>query len=607
MYFHVRVKIDQDFTVKVYRKGLTDTLMLTDTGSATFQTLQADAYETGCGWDENYSIKITTDWQSGAYIARFTTTTGTKVTVEVLFIVRPSDPGIATKILFQSSINTAQAYNGWGGKSLYDYNSDGVASYKVSFNRPMDPDDFYRWELPFIQWLEKIGYTVEFCTNVDLHSDGDLLNNYKLFLSVGHDEYWTWEMRDNIDLFINAGGNAAFFSGNVSWWQARLEAQDEIDNRVLVCYRKAGLDPESYPKKTIHWFEDGVNRPENLMTGVSYYNGAFRQPETVPDERFKVKLFKHWLFKDTGLQFDSEFGVYDNTSLDKHYKTIGYETDAADYNDLDINFPVPTGNLPIAITDVNAPMDFTILAAANLSTWSEVGGISLSGSNNHNGWVTMGIYRRPLPTEGGFGFTVGTTDWVNGLLYIVEHEDDDNWNEVHQITINVLDALGGGDIQDQKFLIDNPGFEDWDEDVLTPLGWVKAGAGTISREDRGHDLGYCLKVDATEGQTWITQNNIPVRTDRQYRVTCKAKGSDPLTIIPEGSVRIMLQSTFEYADEFAIASYTGSDEWEEISNYGTSASVDFDFINVRVKIQVEEGYIAYFDDVVVEEIYETIT
>ena len=229
MYFHVRVKIDQDFTVEVYRKGLEDTLMLTDTGSATLQTLPADAYEAGCGWDENYSVKVTSEWQSGAYIARFTTTTEeTPVTVEVLFIVRPSSPGIETKILFQSSINTAQAYNGWGGKSLYDYNSGGVASYKVSFNRPMDPDDFYRWELPIIQWLEKIGYTVEFCTNVDLHADANLLGFYKLFLSVGHDEYWTWEMRDNIDFFINAGGmlhfSAEMFHGGRHGWKFRMKS-----------------------------------------------------------------------------------------------------------------------------------------------------------------------------------------------------------------------------------------------------------------------------------------------------------------------------------------------------------------------------------------------
>ena len=33
-------------------------------------------------------------------------------------------------------------------------------------------------------------------------------------LSVGHDEYWSWEMRDAVEGFVAAGGNVAFFSGN---------------------------------------------------------------------------------------------------------------------------------------------------------------------------------------------------------------------------------------------------------------------------------------------------------------------------------------------------------------------------------------------------------
>lgn len=455
--------------------------------------------------------------------------------------------------------------------------------------------DFYKWELPFIQWLEKTGYTVEFCTNIDLHEDPDLLGFYKLLLSVGHDEYWSWEMRDNIDFFMNNNGNIAFFSGNNCWWQVRFEVQNGVDNRLLVCYKDAGLDPVAYPMKTVNWYIPEVDRPENLMTGVSFYNGVYHDPGTIPDAYYKTALNKHWLLKDTGLQFGGLFGVYDNPQLEKHYKTIGYETDAAEYTDFDIKFPVPTGKLPVDIPGKAAPKDFMILARANLTNWAD-DGLGNSGYNNHNGWVTMGIYRK---RNGGFGFTAGTTDWVNGLLYVIENSNPGAWNEIHQITKNVLDILGTQNFNPQKFLLDNPDFENWSGNPLMPDGWYKEGIGNINRISPGYNGTYCLQVDATNGQTWISQNYIPVRTNRQYRVKCWVRGSDPAAG-QQNIITIRLQTTDNYID-FAIANYTGTNNWLEISAVGIINSSATELRPCRVKIQVAQGYIVFFDEVIVEE------
>lgn len=601
--FHIWTDVETNFTIEIIKKGLVDSLLLTDSGTAEPYPTNSEPWINGCGWPVRYSLTIPEEWQSGAYIAKFSLDENNYK--EVLFFVLPLSPGIATKILFQSSVNTYQAYNNWGGKSLYDYNStENQRSPKVSFNRPYaDIWGFYIWDLPFIQWLEKEGYTVEFCTNVDLHADSDLLNNYKLFLSVGHDEYWSWEMRDNIDNFMSQiiSGNVAFFSGNTCWWQVRFEPQDEVENRLLVCYKDANLDSEPYPKKTVNWYIAQVNRPENLMTGVSFFNGVYHDWDTMPDAYFKTKLYKHWLLKDTGLQYGGEFGVYDNEILQKHYQTIGYETDAAEYTDMDIKFPFPTGKLPIEIQGKTAPKDFMILASSNLTNWAEIG-IGSSGYNNHNGWVTIGIYRKPSAIGGGgFGFTVGTTNWSNGLLYIVENESvEDPWNEIHQITKNVLDILGDATFQSQQFLLDNPDFENWNGEPPLPVGWFKEGNGNIYRISPGHSGSYCMKVDATNGQTWISQNYIPVRTNRQYRVKCWAKGSDPFEY-PVNNITIRLQTTDDYND-FAIANYTGTEFWQEISAVGIIINTENILRPARVKIQVASNVIAYFDEIVVEEL-----
>lgn len=604
IYFHVWSSANCNFTITIKRKGLFDTTVLTDYGSAEPYQTNQDPWINGCGWPVRYSLSIPEDWQSGAYIAELSfTEEELSYTTEVLFFIKPLNPGVATKILFQSSVSTYQAYNNWGGKSLYDYNStENQRSYKVSYNRPYaDLWGFYIWDLPFIQWLEKEGYTVEFCTNVDLHTDSDLLSFYKLFLSVGHDEYWSWEMRDNIDFHLENNGNVAFFSGNTCWWQVRFEAQNGVDHRLLVCYKDANLDPEQEPHlKTINWYNPMIDRPENLMTGVSFFNGTYHDWGTMPDAYFKTKLHKHWLLKDTGLQYGGEFGVYDNEILQKHYTTIGYETDAAEYTDMDIKFPFPTGKLPVDIQGKSAPKDFIILASSNLTNWSEIG-IGSSGYNNHNGWVTIGIYRKPAIGGGGFGFTVGTTNWSYGLLNIVENQSvEDPWNEIHQITKNVLDILGNATFQAQQFLLDNPDFEYWNGNPLMPDGWYQEGTGNISRISPGHSGSYCLKIDATNGQTWISQNYIPIRTNRQYRVKCWAKGSDPFEY-PVNNITIRLQTTDDYYD-FAIANYTGTEFWQEISASGIINSIENILRPARVKIQVASNVIAYFDQVIVEEL-----
>ena len=82
------------------------------------------------------------------------------------------------------------------------------------------------WSLPFVEWAEREGYMIDVVTNADLEEHPELLgpeSPYGLYLSVGHDEYWSGPMRDTVEAFIARGGNAAFLSGNTAFWQVRLE------------------------------------------------------------------------------------------------------------------------------------------------------------------------------------------------------------------------------------------------------------------------------------------------------------------------------------------------------------------------------------------------
>ena len=93
---------------------------------------------------------------------------------------------------------------------------------------------FRQWELPFVIWAERNGYTLDYCANSDLEFHPELLESYKLVLSVGHDEYWSAPMRDHLEAFIARGGNVAFFSGNTCCWQVRSEE----GGRALTCWKQ---------------------------------------------------------------------------------------------------------------------------------------------------------------------------------------------------------------------------------------------------------------------------------------------------------------------------------------------------------------------------------
>src|SRR5690606_10903927 len=141
-----------------------------DSVNGGIQPVPDSSYWYGCGWDHNLSFIIPQNWEPGAYRAEFPTSEGA---AGIIFFVTENQPGTFSNIIFVSSTNTWNAYNYFGGKSSYGFNStDSIGSNKVSFLRPSwfpyGSVDFYRYEREMIQWMSKENIFPEFTTDTEL-------------------------------------------------------------------------------------------------------------------------------------------------------------------------------------------------------------------------------------------------------------------------------------------------------------------------------------------------------------------------------------------------------------------------------------------------------
>ncbi len=278
-----------------------------------------------CNWPTSYTLATDPAWVSGHYLIKLTIINPdpTKQYQNYIhFVLR--DDARSTDLLFKSSVSTYQAYNNFGGKSLYDYNSSGAntsigtkRAYKVSFNRPYIDEgcgDFLFWEVAMVRFLEKNTYDVSYCTSLDFHTDTNLnllLNNeslrHKGLLSDGHDEYWTKEMFDHTLAARDLGIGLAFFGANPCYWQMRLEnSPSGAPNRVVVCYKDNIYHDNSHHDPmynlnnavvTTRFRDAPVNRPESELTGVMYNNYW----DWDQGHDYIVSNSSHWVYQGTGL------------------------------------------------------------------------------------------------------------------------------------------------------------------------------------------------------------------------------------------------------------------------------------------------------------------
>lgn len=428
---HFKINTDASaYTIDIYRLGYYngDGARKVGTGiiTATLPQSQLDPLEdeeTGlvdCGnWAESAHWDVPASAVSGVYIAKLTRTDNDESS-HIIFIVR--NDASTSDLFFQTSDATWQAYNVYGGNSLYVGSTSFPAGHaaKVSYNRPfitraggggggVAQDWVFNAEFPMIRFLEKNGYDVSYTTNVDAARRGNLIQQHKIFLSVGHDEYWSAEQRNSVEAARNAGVHLAFFSGNEVYWKTRWENSTEGDNtpyRTLVCYKEGTMGEAVCGGKcdpSTEWtglWRDGCSfsssggcLPENSLSGQISWVGstdAIRVP-------YQYKNLRFWRNTSiTSLTPEAE-AVLPNG-------TLGYEWDWE-------QFPAsnPSGRITLSETTL--------------------------GGRTHK----MSLYRH---SSGAFVFGAGTVQWTWGLDSVHDNGNNPADPRIQQATVNLLADMG---------------------------------------------------------------------------------------------------------------------------------------------------------------------
>ena len=439
------------------------------------QELPPDADAFGCEWPAISVVTVDGAWASGYY--EIVVRLGDGAEVVAFFVVRAASPNPDRPLLVLTT-NTWNAYNDMAGTNIYNggthasfvrplapgfLRKPGGPGSRVTVIGPPDPRmrahvghirshglsawsgsaGWPSWELPFVAWAERRGVEIDYAINADLEFVPGILDGRRLYLSIGHDEYWSWGMRDTVEQFVAAGGNAAFLSGNVCFWQVRLE--DE--GRTMVGYKQRfEQDPvygtDRQDRLTSIWSDQLIARPENLMTGLSFNRGGYhRIGKSVGGGAggYTVHRPDHWLFEGTEL-FRGDLLGADGT-------IVGYECDGCDLRLVD-GVPVPTGvdgcpegtivlatapASPFTRATAQRPVPDDGLSEVEFHAWRVLGSHDEATARRlENGHAVFAV--RDGSNGGGTVVSSGCTDWVWGL--------DAHDAAVEKITTNLLERLG---------------------------------------------------------------------------------------------------------------------------------------------------------------------
>ncbi len=463
----------------IARDGLVPEVVIQTTVATRFAATPADCSVRGCDWPQVFDLQIPDDWKSGVYI----------VTVSVpghssqgMFVVKARQP--QAKILMLLATGTWCAYNDWGGSNHYQGITGPMQADfapHVSLLRPWAkgfvswPDDAPRiphasplltkpryphmdyartkgvskkyassgwaaFERPFALWCETQGIALDYTTQHDLHRDPDALTGYDRVLIVGHDEYWTWEMRDHLEAWLDAGGQLARFAGNF-FWQTRLSD----DLLTQTCYKTTAetADPLAQSNRlTSYWDNPAVGRPAVATMGLTGSAGVYAgwsRCAAHGSGGFAVYRPEHWAMTDTGLGYGDVLGAAS--------KIFAYEVDGIDYT-MDQGLPMAAagtglqGDLTIVglspattLSHSTGPQDRDAFIGAGdaedlaLRLYGGVTPAAVARASRGNG--CMAEYRRGK----GAVFNAASCEWVAGLIA--------RERSVEQVTRNVLLGVWG--------------------------------------------------------------------------------------------------------------------------------------------------------------------
>jgi PKD repeat protein len=424
-----------------------------------------------CGnWQPSYTIPASALTASGIYLAKITAFNGTQT--HVVFTVR--DDSRASRLLYMLPMSTYQAYNVFGGKSLYygvagENTVSGTGrAVKVSFNRPLDRaglehDWFFGADYNLLYWLEEQGYDVAYTDDVHAAQDPASLKNHNVDVISGHSEYWTRELFLGMKAARDAGVNIASFSANTAYWKVRLED----GGQTLVCYKTVegggalgsgaisdndwgpdgvkgtaddalGADgvagtADDHPENATTTFRDngappgdpgappagrvGPDMPENQLFGNMYVgdNDAHSFPITVPAANSSDEFAGDRIWRNTGIAANTSTNLVDE---------VNWEWDAiptqAQY----------TSRQPAGVKRVTG----TNVQVASDNSWIQDEGRLRNTTPPPGQPGVVGAVKYTAPS-GALVFAAGTMHWSFGLT-----GDEDA--RVQQATYNIFSDMG---------------------------------------------------------------------------------------------------------------------------------------------------------------------
>ncbi len=398
-----------------------------------------------CGnWAVSASWAVPSTAVSGLYVAHLVRDDGGGSDNGSLipFVVR--NDASHSDILFQTDDETWEAYNTWpgtSGNSLYQCSSNcppgTSASYKgaseVSYNRPWNETVsgstgwFMYAEYPMIRFLEENGFDVSYTSGVDMSQPGasSIIEQHKVYLTAGHDEYWSGPQRANVQAALNAGVSMAFFTGNETFWKTRFAPSIDGSNtpsRTLVTYKEthynAPVDPQDPPTWTGSWMDprfsppaDG-GQPQNALTGQLFAVDSGSTDITVPAYYSKLRFWRNTRV--------ATLAPGTTTTLAPGSDTLGYEWDV----DADNGFR-PAGEFELSSTTNTAAQPFT--------DYGSITTPAATSTVTHH----LTLYRA---SSGALVFGAGTVQWSWGLDDAGLSRNTDP--AMQQATVNLLADMG---------------------------------------------------------------------------------------------------------------------------------------------------------------------
>ncbi|KRR21604.1 hypothetical protein CQ13_30745 [Bradyrhizobium retamae] len=537
-------------------------------------------------WSVSASWDVPADAVSGVYIAKLVRQDGVEGANHIPFIVR--DDSSTSDIIFQTSDTTWQAYNGWGGANFYGGNGPATGqgagrAYAVSYNRPIATrggvgvasgaqDFLFGAEYAAIYWLEQNGYDVSYMAGVDADRYGSLLLNHKMYLDVGHDEYWSGQQRANVQAARDAGVNLAFWSGNEMYWRTRWGnsiSSDATAYRTLISYKEtwspsASIDPSNEWTGT---FRDprlsppavGGGMPENALIGqmfqvddVGASNGDALQAITIPYDDANLRFWRNTSVAN--LQPGQTATLTDNY--------LGYEWDEAPDNGFD-----PAGLVRLSSTTL--PVNTYLL---------DYGNTTGAGVSTHN----LTLYRAP---SGALVFGAGTVYWSWGLSDNHDLVPTPSDPRVQQAMVNLLADMGIQPATLQSGLVAATASTDSTAPTSTinPIASFSAGSvvaisGTAS--DLGGGVIGAVEVSTDGGVNWYNATG-----DENWTYTWSPQVAGTYTIMSravDDSINLETPSagrTVVVTAPSYISLFSGS------STPATVNTVDASAVNLGVRFQ----------------------